>query len=76
MVNYTKLLTRFFIHFKKKYVAIKLNNRSVLNFSLKYMMLNWFVEGKEDITKGRGREREIQAEGIAKTLRCNHTTIQ
>lgn len=40
------------------------------------MMLKWFLEEKEDITKGRGREKEIQAEGITKTLRCKHSSIQ
>lgn len=76
MVNYTKLLIGILIHPKKKYPAIKLNKRSILNSSLKYMMLKWFLEEKEDITKGRGREGEIQAKGITKTLRCKHSSVQ
>lgn len=32
----------------------------VLKSALKYMMLNWFLEDKEDITRGRGRESQTE----------------
>lgn len=40
------------------------------------MMVNWFLKDKEDIIRGRGRKREIQAEGIVRTYRWKYNSIQ
>lgn len=59
------------MHVRKYGATVKREDE--LKSALKYMMLNWFLEDKEDITREE-EEKESQTEGIVKTLGCKYTS--